>query len=77
MSKQSDKSKKATPNQSDEEDNLNDIMQGRKDNQTETEMFESYCKNLGIEPQVTEIDGNQITQTNKADMEVKFTKTDP
>jgi len=47
-------------------DQLNDIMQGRKDQQKTTDQFQEWCKENKIEPEVTEI-GEEIKQPVSVD----------
>lgn len=51
-------------------DQLNDIMQGRKDQTHVTEKFQDWCKENKIEPQVTEI-GNELESPDSVDVQLK------
>jgi hypothetical protein len=51
-------------------DQLNDIMQGRKDNMNITDKFEEWCKENNVEPQITEI-GEEVTTTIDEQMAAK------
>jgi len=56
-------------------DQLNDIMQGRKDNMNMTDKFEAWCKENNVEPQITELGEEATTSVDVTEQVLKNSTT--